>query len=285
VVSMGPTMANPGTRRLLGSASSVPAETQRGPGDLVVQSQGFMLASSLSGGTFTETKFDGVMGLSKAGDQGITPFYLHLRDQGLLEQDVFSLFYSNTDDKPGQLIMGGIDPSLHSGELVWHTNMGGTLESPYWEVALQAISIGGSRVWSCPGSSDGYGASSCRAMIDSGTSLIIALGSVLSSSKISTYLDVPSNCDGLDSFEDVTFTLTDEDGNPRDYTLTASQYTIQRNGNCVEGITSQSAIDGVDVILGDVFIRAFTASFDFSKSAGNGRIGLAPANQAGNTRR
>ena len=41
-----------------------------------------MLANVLSGGTFVQTVFDGVMGLATAGMVGgATPFFVNLRDQ------------------------------------------------------------------------------------------------------------------------------------------------------------------------------------------------------------
>jgi len=73
-----------------------------GGGDLTVTGQSFMVADVLSGGSFAETLFDGVMGLARGGADG-RPFYLALRDRDLLQEDCFSFYFSNTPTAPGHI--------------------------------------------------------------------------------------------------------------------------------------------------------------------------------------
>lgn len=244
-------------------------------GGFVVAHQEFMLASSLSGGSFTQTRFDGVMGLSQGGEVG-TPWYLNLRDAGQLERAWMSLFYSNTDSKPGQLIFGGVDEALYTGQISWHPS--GPSFPFYWTTTLSRIEVGGHTVFSCDSGQV------CEAMLDSGTSLIVAPTSWLGSS-VSSF-SVGNDCSGLATLPDFTVHLSLVGGGTAAYTLSGSDYTLQRQGSCAMGVAAQSAqsTDGT-IILGDVFIRKFYTIFDFSDGPSNGHIGLADANQAGNAAR
>lgn len=236
-------------------------------GDLVVKHQEFMLANVLSGGTFTQTLFDGVMGLSQGGKVG-TPFYINLRDQGSLEHPWVSLYYSNTDSQPGKIIFGGVSNELYTGSFTWHPP--GPTFPFYWTTLIHKIDIGSRTVWTCPNDS-------CEAMIDSGTSLVIAPNNWISTADAQEFT-VPSDCSGLASHPTFTVYLKDVDGNLVAYPLPASEYTLQREGTCTTGLTVQgSAQTDNMIILGDVFIRYYYTIFDFSAGSTGGRIGFAQA--------
>merc|ERR1711981_1456842 len=126
---MGPLVTNKKTKKL-----------ERIEGDLIVKDQIFMLANVLSGGTFTQTRFDGVMGLGQGGAVG-TAWYQNLVTQGSLTKPWFSIFYSNSDSQPGQLIFGGVDGALYTGPLVWHPH--GPTFPFYWTCQLTGVDQNG----------------------------------------------------------------------------------------------------------------------------------------------
>merc|ERR1719486_1554836 len=79
-------------------------------------------------------------------------------DQKLISEPVFAFYLQDDASKQGELVIGGIDHSHYSGELV---DVPLTSET-YWEVSLDAMKFGDSSVISSPQ----------KAIIDSGTSLL-----------------------------------------------------------------------------------------------------------------
>ena len=248
--------------------------TSREPGDLVVDSQGFMLADSLEGGTFTQTVFDGVMGLA-TGAEIATPWYRNLIDQGGLPLPIFSLFYSNTDSMPGQIVFGGVDPALYTGDITWHP--AGSDDPFYWTTYIDSIEVSGTTIWNCE-------SGGCQAMIDSGTSLIVAPPSMVPASLTSSSdFTAESDCSNLDGMASVTFNLQTVGGGVKAYTFEPRDYVMKRGGECSTGMTTgaSGSTDGT-IILGDVFIRKYLTIFNAQPGANEGRLGFALANQAGN---
>ena len=71
------------------------------------------------------------------------------------------------------------------------------------------------------------------------------------------------------------------------YTLTKDDYIIRDEaaGACVSGITGGGAdtpgvARGSTMVLGDVFMRKFSPTFNFERGENAGQIALAPANRA-----
>merc|ERR1719506_3498767 len=79
-------------------------------------------------------------------------------DQKLISESVFAFYLQDDASEEGELVIGGIDHSHYTGELV---DVPLTSET-YWEVSLDAMKFGGSPVISSPQ----------KAIIDSGTSLL-----------------------------------------------------------------------------------------------------------------
>lgn len=119
----------------------------------MVDHQKFMLADSIQGATFTQTKFDGAMGMATGGELA-TPFFQNLR--GKLDKDWFSIYYSNNDQQPGQITLGGRVPELSAGPVTWHPP--GPHYPYFWAIELERIEVGGKTVFECPsGQGEGQG--------------------------------------------------------------------------------------------------------------------------------
>merc|ERR1711871_1094668 len=78
--------------------------------------------------------------------------------QKLISEPVFAFYLPDDSGAQGELVLGGVDKSHYTGELV---TVPLTNES-YWEVSLDGLKFGDSAIVS----------SSTKAIIDSGTSLL-----------------------------------------------------------------------------------------------------------------
>lgn len=103
-------------------------------GDLVVKDQTFIEATKESSLTFLLAKFDGILGLGfpEISIDEVPPLWLTMKEQGLLEKDVFSFWLNRDADDTvgGELVFGGVDPKHYIGN---HTYVPVTRKG-YWQV-------------------------------------------------------------------------------------------------------------------------------------------------------
>merc|ERR1712054_565289 len=101
-------------------------------------------------------------------------------------------------------------------------------------------------------------ASKYKAVIDSGTSLLVGPKEIVS--PLIEGISVSSDCSNLDSNPDLTFTI-----DSTDYVLTPQDYVLQVEGQCLLGIESMAFPAGFDYfILGDVFMRKYPTYFNLN---------------------
>merc|ERR1719238_964520 len=149
-------------------------------------------------------------------------------DQKLIDEPVFSFYLQNDASQTGELVLGGIDKNHYTGELV---SVPLTSET-YWEVSLDGLKFGDSAIVT----------SSMKAIIDSGTSLLVGPKDMVS--KLATAAGATSlmgkeyivDCSKVASLPDLSITLG---GQP--FTLTANDYVIQMQGQCLFAFT------GIDI--------------------------------------
>merc|ERR1719221_749285 len=175
-------------------------------GDIEVAGQLFAEVNYLSFGplnlAFAIGQFDGLMGL---GFKSISQYHIptpfeNMVVQKLLDEPVFAFYLQSDTSEKGELVLGGIDKSRFTGELV---NVPLTSET-YWQVSLDKLSVGGKTV----------GSSVSNAIIDSGTSLLVGpkfLVDVLAHQVGATSTLVgrqyTMDCSKVASLPDLTFTL------------------------------------------------------------------------------
>uniref|UniRef100_A0A1I8NMS2 Peptidase A1 domain-containing protein n=1 Tax=Stomoxys calcitrans TaxID=35570 RepID=A0A1I8NMS2_STOCA len=232
-------------------------------GGLAIQSQTFAEAMAEPGTSFVDSIFDGIMGMAYqtiAVDNVVPPFY-NMFSQGLVDSAVFSFYLARngTSINGGELILGGVDPSLYSGYLTY-VNVS---QQGYWQFEMESASI------------SGYVAcSSCQAIADTGTSLIVApkyaflvLNEVIGGTEGSDgnfYVD----CASVSSLPTVEFAI----GGTL-FSLTPDMYIINVNDDDTNYCMSAFTYMGTDFwILGDVFIGPYYTAFDLD----NNRVGFAP---------
>lgn len=90
----------------------------------------------------------------------MTPLFDNLMRQHKLQKNIFS-FYFNKDagNFDSQLILGGVDKTLHQGEISYNK----VIDEFYWTIQMEKILINGEDSGICD---------KCKAIIDTGTSLI-----------------------------------------------------------------------------------------------------------------
>lgn len=237
-------------------------------GDIEVTGQLFAQVSKVSFGplnlAFAAGKFDGLLGLgfkSISQYEIPTPFEAMV-SQKLVDEPVFAFYLQSDAADQGELVLGGIDKSHFTGDLV---NVPLTSET-YWEVSLDKVSFGGQTVVSSPQ----------KAIIDSGTSLLAGpkesvdalakqVGATLVMGKEYTI-----DCNKTASLPSLTVTL-----GGKAFVLEGGDYVINAGGQCL------FAFMGIDVpaprgplwIMGDVFMKKYYCIFDYGKK----QMRIAPA--------
>nr|BAU16176.1 pepsinogen A1 [Cynops pyrrhogaster] len=224
-------------------------------GGLTVANQVFGLAYT-EADFFSSMPFDGILGVAypSIACDSATPVFDNMWSQGLLPQDLFSVYLSANGASGSVVIFGGYETQYYSGAMNWIP----LSAEGYWQITVDSVTMNGN-VIACNGG--------CQAIVDTGTSLIAGSSTGVANiqSAIGAYQDSNGeyvvNCNSISSLPDIVFNI-----NGVGYPVPASAYINQNYCN----INFQQT--PVDLwILGDVFIREYYVVFDRS---GN-QVGLA----------
>lgn len=229
---------------------------------LAIQNQTFAEAVSQPNGSFTGVPFDGILGMgfqTIAVDSVVPPFY-NLYAQGLIDEPSFGFYMARAGSaqQGGQLILGGVDDQLFSGNLTYVP----VSQEGYWQFQMTSAVMGGYVV-----------CYECQAIADTGTSLLACPGNAYTqlNQLIGGQLiegDYYVDCSTVDSLPVLSLNIGGSMFN-----LPASAYissfTEEGTTYCMSSFTY---IDTDFWILGDVFLGQFYAQFDF----GQNRVGFAP---------
>ncbi|XP_077676050.1 pepsin A-like [Eretmochelys imbricata] len=193
--------------------------------------------------------YDGILGLafSSISSSGATPVFDNMMNEGLVSQDLFSLYLSSDSPLSLLVMFSGIDSSYYSGSLNW-------IPLSYWEITMDSITMNGHLI-SC--------ANGWQAIVDTGTSVLA--GAPTAISKILHYVGARGDssnlisCSTKHTLPDIIFTI-----NGIRFPLPATAYIRQNSGSCSPGF------EGIDVptssgelwILGDIFIHQYYVVFD-----------------------
>ncbi|KAI5622003.1 cathepsin E precursor, partial [Silurus asotus] len=101
--------------------------------------QVFAEATALPAIPFIFAKFDGVLGMGypEAAIDGITPVFDRIMSQGVLKEDIFSVYYSKDPEHipGGELVLGGTDPNYYTGSFHYVTTKG----EGKWEIIMKGF--------------------------------------------------------------------------------------------------------------------------------------------------
>ncbi|XP_061486371.1 gastricsin-like [Rhineura floridana] len=235
-----------------------------------ITSQEFGLSETEPGSNFVYAQFDGILGLAypaiSAGSA--TTVMQGLMQENLLDAPVFSFYLSGQESSQsgGELVLGGVDSSLYSGQIVWTP----VTQEAYWQIGIESFYIGTQiSDWCSQG---------CQGIVDTGTSLLTAPQQIFGTLMEYIGAEQDSNgeyvvsCGNIESLPTITFVIS---GN--NFPLSPSAYVLQNNsGYCSIGImpTYLPSQNGQPLwILGDVFLRSYYSVFD----VGNNQVGFAAA--------
>ncbi|KAE8591647.1 hypothetical protein XENTR_v10018524 [Xenopus tropicalis] len=233
-------------------------------GNIKISNQMFGLSESEPGSFLYYSPFDGILGLafpSIASSQA-TPVFDNMWSQGLIPQNLFSVYLSSDGQSGSYVLFGGVDTSYYSGSLNWVPLTAET----YWQIILDSISING-QVIAC--------SQSCQAIVDTGTSLMT--GPTTPIANIQYYIGASQdsngqyviNCNNISNMPTIVFTI-----NGVQYPLPPTAYVRQNQQGCSSGFQAMTlpTNSGDLWILGDVFIRQYFVVFDRT----NNYVAMAP---------
>ncbi|MBN3303097.1 PEPA protein, partial [Amia calva] len=230
-------------------------------GSIIDTNQMFGLSETEPGSFLYYSPFDGIMGLaypSISASQS-TPVFDNMMNEGLVPQDLFSIYLTRGGAQGSVVTFGGFDSAYYTGQINWIP----VTRQGYWQISIQNVMVNG-QVVAC--------AQGCQGIVDSGTSLIAGPQSDITiiqqqiGATMTSNSQYSINCQNMGNMPEVVFTI-----NGIQYTLPPSAYVRQLNGACSSGFQSMNL--GGLWILGDVFIREYFAIFD----RGNNMVGLAQA--------
>lgn len=143
-----------------GSCSGFMSNDKVSVGGLTVASQTFAEVTKEPGIAFIAAHFDGILGLGfkSIAVTGAVPWFYHAVDQKLLDEPVFAFYLNRKAGGDGELLLGGVDEAHYTGNFTYVKLTNET----YWEFAMDGVSLG----------SDKYCVGGCKAIADSGTSLL-----------------------------------------------------------------------------------------------------------------
>ncbi|KAG8451071.1 hypothetical protein GDO86_003379 [Hymenochirus boettgeri] len=229
-----------------------------------ITNQELGLSINEPGTNFVYASFEGIFGMAypalSAG--GATTPMQGMLQQNLLTQPIFSVYLSS---QSGEVIFGGVDPNLYSGQIYWAP----VSQELYWQIAIDEFSINGQAT--------GWCSQGCQAMVDTGTALLTVpqqyMGTFLQSlgAQQNQYGEFIVDCNSVQSLPPISFTI-----NGVQFPIPPSAYILQNNGYCSVGVevTYLPSQNGQPFwILGDVFLRQYYSVFDMV----NNRIGFAQA--------
>jgi len=206
----------------------------------------FVAATAQSPEPFSDTPFDGILGLGFKDLSMGNHFNIvdDLTDSAILPQGMFTVFL--TDDGSSEITFGGYRPEMLASDIVWAPV---TRES-YWQVGVEDITFDGSKTGLC-------GASGCQVAVDTGTSMLAGPTNLVD--RLSNKLGARDDCSNFASLPNIGFKIGDKILN-----LSPDDYMDNSNGECSFSLMSLDVPPpkGPLFIFGDPFLRRFATIYD-----------------------
>lgn len=236
-------------------------------GGITIESQPIAEITEESGSIFQSCQFSGILGLgfSSASDDLDTSVFSNLVSTGLLKSNIFAFYLTLYNNEVSELHLGSYDESKFVEPIYWCDIQ----DELTWTVKIEDVRFGGQSLGLCK---DG-----CLALIDSGSSLMLA-----PSSAVEVLLkNLEPNSD-LSLMQDLVFVI---DGNELKIPATSYMVTVVNGEEENPGFHSKDVNSEFffafmahesknDVwIFGDLFMHSYYSVFDRE----NMKIGFAQA--------
>ena len=139
---------------------------------------------------------------------GVTPVFDSIINNKLLEHNVMSFYYSLDESADGQITLGYIDKTKFDGELKYYR----VVDKYYWTITLDDVRYNGKSLGLCRGG--------CKAVIDTGTTLIT--GPTADLRKLLNTIPIENDCRNWDEGADISFVF-----NGDEYKLQKEEYIVK----------------------------------------------------------
>lgn len=221
---------------------------------------------------FQDLVFDGVMGLAPSSpDAKEFNVPQALFGRGLTgrkaPESVFAFYFSEAQPEVvagGELHFGGYRQERMASEPVWAPIVATDSGAESWQIRVDDIVVGGKAAGAC-------GESGCHAIVDTGSSLVMMPGSMLS--KFLHMAGIDDDCTGEPA--SLAFVV-----NGQRLELHAEDYSDHGEGGCELLLaTSLSSGKAPTLVLGYPFLRRYYTIFDLARR----RVGFALARQGPTT--
>ncbi|XP_072500432.1 pepsin B-like [Notamacropus eugenii] len=230
--------------------------------NIVVCNQEFGLSENDPLRPFYYSDFDKILGMAYPA-MAVACFPTEMQgmlQQGQLPEPGFSFYFSSqpTQQYGRELILGGMDPQLYSGQITW-TPM---TQEVYWQIGIEEFAMGNQvAVWCSQG---------CQAIVDTRTFLLAVPQQYMNAFLQATGAQQVQNGDFLVNYSyiqdmpTVTFVLTGAQ-----FPLPPSAYVLTNNGYYWFGIeaTYLPSPSGQPLwILGNVFLKEYYSVYDMANN-------------------
>ncbi|XP_017687579.1 PREDICTED: gastricsin-like isoform X2 [Lepidothrix coronata] len=236
--------------------------------NIVIRNQEFGLSLYEPSRPFYYLDFDGILGMAYPGVaiSGFNTLMQNMLQQNQLSEPIFSFYFSRnpTYSYGGEVILGGVDPQLYSGEVLWAP----VVQELYWKISIEEFSIGYSVTSWC--------SQGCHGIVDTGTFLLTIPGQFMAAllqalgAEESDY-GFLVDCSSVPNMPTLYFAISGAW-----LSLPPTVYVLENDGICTVGVESTyvpSASGQPLWILGNLFLRQYYSIFDMA----NNRVGFALA--------
>lgn len=230
-----------------------------------IESQTFVEIDHENGEVFSKIMFDGIVGMAfpTLSAHNSTPIFDNILKKHMLLNGIFGFFLSKKEkgEFESRLMLGGVDRNLVEGDIRYYD----VLEEFYWSIEMESILINGKNSNLCH---------NCKAIIDTGTSLITGPSNEISN--LLELLNIDRHCSKPAELPSIGFVFkgTEYKIYPDDYILNFDQESSEKKA-CA-GLFMPLDIPsprGPAWILGDLFLMNFVSEFDRDRK----RVGFAKA--------
>eukprot|EP00747_Dinoflagellata_sp_TGD_P026726 gnl/TRDRNA2_/TRDRNA2_132135_c0_seq1.p1 gnl/TRDRNA2_/TRDRNA2_132135_c0~~gnl/TRDRNA2_/TRDRNA2_132135_c0_seq1.p1 ORF type:complete len:558 (+),score=129.51 gnl/TRDRNA2_/TRDRNA2_132135_c0_seq1:104-1777(+) len=206
----------------------------------------FVASTAQSSEPFSETPFDGILGLGfKDLSMGEGFNIVDDMDQaGQLPQNTFSVFLTDAGDS--EITFGGYKPNQVASEILWSK----VTHESYWQVGVDDITFNNVATGLC-------GANGCQVAVDTGTSMLAGPSDLVD--ELNSKLDAKDDCSNFHSLPHIGFKIGNKVLN-----LSPEEYMDKQSGDCSFSLMSLDVPPpkGPLFIFGDPFLRRFVTIYD-----------------------